>query len=231
MTKDTTKPRLADYCSDFLSMVLTMRINNDFGDEKAFRDKIRDMLNQIEIKTQKAGISNSDVEQAKFALIALTDEFVITSDWAGKDNWLANPLQMEIYARFDAGEEFFKRLAEFQLDPLKKSAIIEVYFICLGLGFKGKYAIAGQEELRLLVNKANEDINKTLGGTPEYLSPSGIPEKSSLASKKNYNSLYLGFGTLLLGLIFYIILQLFFRILQYLILNREKFPSIPEFLR
>ncbi len=200
--------RLADYCSDFLSMVLSMRIINDFGDEKTFREKIRDMLNQIEIKTQKAGISNSDVEQAKFALIAMTDEFVITSDWGGKENWLANPLQMEIYARFDAGEEFFKRLTEFQLDPLKKSAIIEVYYLCLGLGFKGKYAIAGQEDLRLLINKANEDINKTLGKPPESLSRSGIPEKSSRASQKNYNSMYLGFGTLLLGLLFYLIITL-----------------------
>jgi type VI secretion system protein ImpK len=208
MTKINNQLRLADYCSDVLSMVLKMRINNDFGDEKIFRDKIRDKLNQMEIKTQKAGISSFETEQAKFALIALTDEFVITSDWKEKENWIANPLQMEIYGRFDAGEEFFKRLMEFQLDPLKNSGLIEIYFICMGLGFKGKYAISGQEELGILVNKANEDISKKLGNVPEYLSPSGIPEKSALASQRNYNSLYMGLGTLLLGLIFYLIITL-----------------------
>jgi len=206
MKKFSSKSRLADYCSDILSMVLKMRINNDFGDATSFRDKIRDMLSQIEIKAQKAGLSASDSEQAKFALIAFTDELIITSDWQEKDNWIANPLQMETYGRFDAGEEFFKKLMELQLDPLKNSAVIEVYYVCLGLGFKGKYAISGQEDLRLLVNKANEDINKTLGKPPEFLSPSGIPEKSALASQKNYHSWYLGFGALLLGIIFYLII-------------------------
>ena len=89
MTKDIIKPRLADFCSKFFSMLINMRINNDFGDEKIFRDKIRDMLNQIDIKAQKASISSSDIEQAKFALIALTDEFIITSDWAGKETHIS----------------------------------------------------------------------------------------------------------------------------------------------
>jgi len=208
MTNKTYKIRLADYCSDIFSMVLKRRMNNDFGEKNAFRDKFREMINQIEINTQKAGISSNEVEQAKFALIAFTDEFIITSDWQEKENWIANPLQMETYGRFDAGEEFFKRLIEFQLDPLRNAAVIEVYYICLSLGFKGKYAISGKEELQILVNKANEDINKTLGNSPACLSSLAIPEKSTLASKRNLNSWYIGFGSVLLGLIFYLIVTL-----------------------
>jgi type VI secretion system protein ImpK len=208
MTNNVDKMRLAGYCHDLLNMVLKMQIANDFGDAAVFRDKISDLINQIEIKAQKNACPAAEINHTKFALIAFVDECVITSDWDQREDWIANPLQMEIYGRFDAGDEFFTRLETFLQNPGENAAVTGVYYTCLGLGFKGKYAIDGEEELRLLISKTNDALKRTVISFPELLSPSGVPEKSVRSSDKKFLSWYLGFGTILLALIFYLIITL-----------------------
>ena len=117
MIRISNKIRLADYCHDILKVVLKMRVENDFGDGVAFRKKIIEMIGQMEMNAQRGGFSTDKIEKVKFALIAFVDEFIITSDWEGREDWIANPMQMEIYGRFDAGEEFFKKAEEFKLQP------------------------------------------------------------------------------------------------------------------
>jgi len=208
-TQNNSKKRLGDYCYEILNLVLKLRIKNDFGDATAIREKILNMLNQMEINAQKNGIPAIQTEQARFAIIALIDEFVITSDWDQKEIWIANPLQMQLYNRFDAGEEFFKRLKAFQLNPEKNIAVIEVYYICLGLGFKGKYAIEEQENLRLITRESYDELKKALNGASKALSPSGIPEDSGMAYVLNKLPFWhIGLGALILGFIFYLIVTL-----------------------
>lgn len=208
MTNNMEKMRLAGYCHDLLNMVLKMQIANDFGDAALFRDKIRDKINQIEIKAQKIGVPTVEINHTKFALIAFVDECVITSDWDQREDWLANPLQMEMYGRFDAGDEFFTKLETFLQSPGEYAAVTGVYYTCLGLGFKGKYAIDGEEELRLLISKTNDALKRTVVSFPELLSPSAVPEQSVRSGDKKFLSWYLGFGALLLALIFYLIITL-----------------------
>ena len=208
MTTNSEKMRLAGYCHDLLNMVIKMQIADDFGDAAVFRDKIRELINQIEIKAQKSAVPTAEIDHTKFALIAFVDECVITSDWDQREDWIANPLQMEIYGRFDAGDQFFTRLETFLQNPGANAAVTGVYYTCLGLGFKGRYAIDGEEELSLLISKTNDALKKTVVSIPETLSPSAVPEKSARSSDTKFLSWYLGFGTILLALVFYLIITL-----------------------
>ena len=208
MTTNSEKMRLAGYCHDLLNMVLKMQMANDFGDAAVFRDKIRKLINQIEIKAQKSAVPTAEIDHTKFALIAFVDECVITSDWDQREDWIANPLQMEIYGRFDAGDQFFTRLDTFLQNPGANASVTGVYYTCLGLGFKGRYAIDGEKELSLLISKTNDVLKKTVVSIPETLSPSTVPEKSTRSSDTKILSWYLGFGTILLALIFYLIITL-----------------------
>ena len=209
MIKNSNNLRLADYCNDILKLVLKMRVANDFGDGVAFRKKITEMIGQMEMNAQRGGFSTDETEKVKFALIAFVDEFIITSDWDGREDWIANPLQMEVYGRFDAGEEFFKKAEEFKLRPEKNKGVLEVYFICLGLGFKGKYALDSKEKLGSVIDEIYNGLRKIIGDTHKFLSPSAIPRNLVLpASQKKLSFWYFGLGVVILGAIFYFIITL-----------------------
>jgi type VI secretion system protein ImpK len=209
MNKKSKKLRLADYCSDILKSVLKMRLANDFGDGTSFRDQIKGQIRQMETNAQKGGFSSDQTDDAKYALIAFVDELIITSDWQGREDWIANPLQMELYHRFDAGEVFFNKIEEFQIQPQKNKEVIEVYFICIGLGFKGKYALDSKENLESVANKIHSGLKPFLGDTGNVLSPSAISVGAGReAARSKLSFWYFGLGAVILGIIFYFVITL-----------------------
>ena len=79
-------------------------------------------------------IRNYDV--ARFALCSLIDEVLMT-DFNGKGTgWRQYLLQESFYGISTAGVEFYRKLDEFQSNDIE---IMEVYYLCLSLGFKGKF--------------------------------------------------------------------------------------------
>ena len=182
-----------------------MRVANDFGDLAAFRKKIKEMIGQMETNAQRGGFSAEETQQAKFALIAFVDELIITSDWPGREDWIANPLQMESYGRFDAGEEFYKKMEEFQRQPERHKAVLELYFICLGLGFKGKYALDTRENLVTVIDKIYNGLKRFFGDKKQLLSPSAVSNNFIPHSGQKLSLWYFGFGAIILCVIFYLI--------------------------
>jgi type VI secretion system protein ImpK len=77
-------------------------------------------------------------QASKFPVVSLVDEMLQTSNWVEKTAWSKNPLQRIYFDTTKAGAEFYSRL-----NVLNKFGpdrdIREVYALCLGLGFKGKY--------------------------------------------------------------------------------------------
>ena len=83
-------------------------------------------------------MSEEFYQQAKFPVVALVDELLQCSSWEHKAEWAKNPLQRHYFDTTSAGAEFYDRL-----NVLNKFGpdrdIREVYALCLGLGFRGKY--------------------------------------------------------------------------------------------
>jgi type VI secretion system protein ImpK len=84
------------------------------------------------------GFDEAFFEQAKFPVVALIDEMLQCSDWAYKAEWQQNSLQRHYFETTSAGAEFFDRLSELNKFGPERD-IREVYALCLGLGFRGKY--------------------------------------------------------------------------------------------
>jgi type IV/VI secretion system ImpK/VasF family protein len=88
-------------------------------------------------RSAAAGQAPDEVEEARFALVAWIDEVVSVSGWAGAEEWMREPLQLQVFGTRQAGVEFYSRLEN--LRP-ENAAALEVYFDCLALGFQGSYA-------------------------------------------------------------------------------------------
>jgi len=121
----------------------------------------------------KGRCSSEDVKQAVFAVVAFLDESVLSSGNPAFANWPRSPLQAELYGRQLAGEVFFQELQKVlnRRDSVESAELLEVYYLCLLLGFKGRYA-AGGGDLNSLKKMIQERIGHVRGPSTA-LSPRG----------------------------------------------------------
>ncbi|MBM4059685.1 MAG: DotU family type IV/VI secretion system protein [Planctomycetes bacterium] len=132
--------------------------------------RARELLAQLDAAGREHGFAKETVDQAKYAIVALLDEVVLASRWAMREEWLRRPLAAELFAEFNAGEEFFKRLENLGRGGRLGAdtvAVLEVHATCLSLGFKGMHIDAsGAERLREILWSVSRRINEGRETTP-----------------------------------------------------------------
>jgi type VI secretion system protein ImpK len=108
------------------------------------REKILALVNAQEEQAKASGVAMESFREARFAVLSWVDEMIQTSNWPHRTHW--QHLMLSYYSTLNAGEEFFRHL---ELLPSQANDVREIYYLCLSLGFQGKYAFGDdQHELR-----------------------------------------------------------------------------------
>lgn len=197
--------RLAEAFSPCFSLALQLRGAHEYGPADVLRDRIKALLDDARKTATSLGTPPEDVKDAEFALVAFLDETLVSSDWSLKDHWVAKPLQLELFDRNDAGEEFFVRLDRLRANPARHVELLEVYYLCMALGFKGRYQLHGQEEYRQLIEESQAELARQPGLTPGMLSPHGKPSDQTVAEvQSRLPTWILLVAAVALGLILYV---------------------------
>ena len=166
--------RISDAFASVFALVLQLRASSDFGDPVALRQRAEALLDRAVAAARATGAEVADVREAEFCLVAFLDEAVLTSEWPGRDGWAAHPLQLSRYERYDAGEAFFDRL-RLLLTEGGRDEVLEVYYLCIALGYKGRYQIHGREVLGQLVEDLKGRLARAPGGAPRAIAPHALP--------------------------------------------------------
>lgn len=103
---------------------------------------IRRLFAESEGLVARGGFQREDFDQGRFAVCAWLDEALLNSPWKDRSLWLRDQLQRQFYNTTDAGEEFFDRLTSI---GLHQREVREVFYLCLALGFTGRYCHVGDE--------------------------------------------------------------------------------------
>lgn len=172
---ETADQRLAETFAPCFTLILKLRAGNEFGDPDTLRRRTKELLDDAEREALRTGVSPEQIRTAKFALVAFIDETVLSSDWSQKETWASTPLQLELYDQYDAGEVFFDRLEQLRENPKANAEALEIYYLCMTLGFKGKYQIHGQERLREIIEQTYEDLRRLPDLAGKDLAPHGAP--------------------------------------------------------
>ena len=135
------------------------------------RRTIDELLKQMEQRGETLGQNGQQIQSTKFALAAFADETVLTADFLLRDEWEKYPLQLEYFGEHLAGVKFFERL-----DGLLKNGdididVIEVYYICMLLGYKGKYKIYLEDQLKIVIEKVADHLRRHGRLRTDELSP------------------------------------------------------------
>ncbi len=122
--------------------------------EQVKRDILR-LLGESEGQVRKGVLTQEDYDPARFAVCAWVDEAILNSAWTQKNLWQKEQLQRIFYQTTDAGEEFFDRLNSL---GLHQRDVREVYYLCLALGFVGRFIKPGDETLVAQLKSSNLKI-------------------------------------------------------------------------
>lgn len=114
--------------------------------------RIRRMINESAQTMVTLGVDPRDYDEARFAISAWIDETIMNVPWIHREMWQRSLLQSEMYGTVNAGSEFFDRLNQLHPD---QNNVREIYFLCLGLGFMGRYSLEGDQFLLEQLKKSN----------------------------------------------------------------------------
>lgn len=162
-------------------MVFLLRNGYTPMDASVFRDRLRQLMSQVDRGAKKLRLETDDVFQAKFAFCALLDEIVLGSSLKVREDWERKPLQLELFGEHTAGEKFFDRLETLRGEGARRLQVLEVYHMCLLLGFQGRYALEGSERLGYLTGRLGDEIVHLQGQraafAPHWAPPDQIVNK------------------------------------------------------
>jgi type VI secretion system protein ImpK len=149
---------LLDLTYDGFYMLFLLKNRYTPTEAESFRAKVREFLQQVDRGGKRIDASNEDIYLTKYAWCALMDEMILASRGALTESWQRNPLQLEMFGEQLAGDAFFDKLEQLRAQGAAKVQVLEVFHMCLLMGFQGKYLIEGSEKLGYLTARLGDEI-------------------------------------------------------------------------
>lgn len=132
-----------------LSLVPKLR-NLPFHDSvNELQERLITEIRAFEKGALTKGASQGQMDIAKYLLCALLDETVLNTPWGSRSGWGHNSLSSLFYKKLVGGEEFFQILDRLKQQPSQNQDLLELAYLCLSLGFEGKYRYTNNGPLTL----------------------------------------------------------------------------------
>ena len=146
-------------------------------DKGAFADNMTAFLADVDRNAKGLGISAEDVTAAKYAFCSAVDEIILRSSYEVREAWETRPLQLRVFGDQLAGEHFFNRLEDLRARGVAQVEALEVFHMCLLLGFQGRYALDGRDKLDYLIARLGDEIARMRGRTRGFAPNAERPDQ------------------------------------------------------
>ncbi|HUF55225.1 MAG TPA: type IVB secretion system protein IcmH/DotU [Thermohalobaculum sp.] len=120
------------------------------SDPDQLRTRLLQSLSEARDAAVAKGVPLVRADAGAWAVAALLDDLVLNTPWGRQSIWPSRPLVATLYRDVDAGDRFFKRLDELENAPNRDPDLLELMYVCLALGFQGRYRVPGRAGSRSL---------------------------------------------------------------------------------
>ena len=140
---------LVTAATPLLLMAGGMRGSAIQGDIPALRRQALDEIRRFEECAKAAGVANEVVIAGRYALCAALDEAVLATPWGAHSDWARQTLLNALHREAYGGEKFFDMLERISQEPALRIDLIELQYLCVALGFNGKFQLLEHGQARL----------------------------------------------------------------------------------
>lgn len=173
--------------SALFSLISKLRQASNYEDIDALRKSLVHEIKAFQWAAQSRGYSGDEILVARYAICATLDEIIQNTIWGEKNHWQQKTLLHYFQGEIWGGERFFIILERLREAPKRYIDLLEFVYICLSLGFEGKFRVIdkGKEHLENIIDELYHIIcnqrhylsHKLSKNHPHYLKPSS-PIKS-----------------------------------------------------
>ncbi len=132
-----------------------------------------------EIKTFESNLRDLNLKQeqllsARYLMCSVLDEAVLNTPWGSESAWAQRTLLSVFHGETSGGEKSFLILDRLKQTPAENLDLIELFYICISMGFEGRYRLMarGREGLDQIREELFAIIRRHRGDYERSLSPS-----------------------------------------------------------
>ncbi|MFK2879381.1 type IVB secretion system protein IcmH/DotU [Rhodanobacter hydrolyticus] len=172
---------LVQAASPLLLLSVQLRHSATPPDSVHLREQTMAQVRKFEAHTQQANIPQQTALAARYVLCAMLDEAVLNAPWGEQSGWSQQTLLVTFHGESYGGAKFFQILERLCGDFSRHLDLIELMYICLALGFGGRYLIesGGRAKLADIQEDLYRRIREQRAPAAQELAPHwrGIQDK------------------------------------------------------
>lgn len=159
---------MVDAVTPLLGMVERVRQLSAYEGVEDLYQRVVSEIQAIEQELHSHGYENGVILSFRYILCTFIDEAVMGREWGGQSMWSAHSLLTRFHNETWGGEKVFVLLEKLLDDPTRYRDILEFIYLCLCLGFEGRYRVMaqGREELNRVVNKLHDTLRPEPANSP-----------------------------------------------------------------
>jgi type VI secretion system protein ImpK len=140
---------LVQAASPLLILMGRLRTSLSQPDIGGLRRQALEQIREFEERARAAGVAPETTLAARYALCSAIDEAVLATPWGNQSEWSEQTLLITLHREAWGGEKFFDMLERICRDPSRHIDLMELQYLCLALGFAGKYQVLDRGHQRL----------------------------------------------------------------------------------
>ncbi len=133
---------LAAAAAPLLQLLSRLRNTLSQPDAGELRDRAAGEMRRFEQAAREVGVPMEQLRPAHYALCASLDDVVLATPWGNESPWAARSLISTFHQEVRSGDRFFDLLKQVKQHPGRFLAVIELMYLCLSLGFQGRYRLS-----------------------------------------------------------------------------------------
>ena len=140
---------LVQAASPLLILMGRLRTSLSNADIGGLRRQSLEQIREFEERARAAGVAPETTLAARYVLCSAIDEAVLATPWGNQSEWGEQTLLVTLHRETWGGEKFFDMLERICRDPSRHIDLMELQYLCLALGFAGKYQVLDRGHQRL----------------------------------------------------------------------------------
>ncbi|MEW6340672.1 MAG: type IVB secretion system protein IcmH/DotU [Paraburkholderia sp.] len=147
------------------------------------REQAVAQVHSFERYTQGAGLNTQTIMAARYVLCTMLDESVNNAPWGDQSGWAQKTLLVTFHGETYGGAKFFQIIERLSADFSRHLDLIELMYICLALGFGGRYLVEPGGLARL--TDIQDDLYRRIHGLREAPATELAPHWRGIEDRRN----------------------------------------------
>lgn len=139
VTSQANHNLLVASASGLLTLAGRLRQYPVLTNASGLQDELKHEILSLETQAKHYGYSVETIRIARYILCATLDEILLSATWDEENIWLQESLLADLEGDSSGDERFFLILERLLDHPKRHMHLLELIYICLSLGFEGKY--------------------------------------------------------------------------------------------